>query len=113
MDIDGQRRRFFGAGNCPNNPTCSLMGLLQLRCVPSTVALCCRANLPKIFVGEFFWEGIDAMGVQSKIVDGERPRQPEGEKECTLTVELWGVFAKCWGVEPESRISVSDVLQYL
>jgi hypothetical protein len=89
------------------------MGLLQLRCFPSTITFHCSANLPKIFVGEFFWEGFDAMGVQSKIVDGERPRQPEDETEHTLTIELWGVFVKCWAAEPESRISVSDILQYL
>ena len=53
------------------------------------------------------------MGVQSKIVDGERPRQPEDEIERTLTIELWGVFVKCWAAEPESRISVSDILKYL
>jgi hypothetical protein len=59
------------------------------------------------------WEGTDAAGVRSKILSGDRPHRPESEEKHTLTVELWRIFAKCWGKDPDSRISLTEALNAL
>jgi len=59
------------------------------------------------------WEGIGAKEVRSRTLGGERPRIPEGEEELGLTVEFWRTLANCWEMEPEDRISASDLLDFL
>ena len=110
---DGRHRRSFKMANCPNNPICSLTGLSPPRCVLPTAGLHCRNNPTKIFTGSFIWEGVDATGVKSKILNGDRPRRLEGEKKSNVATGLWRTFPRCWEKEPDSRISVSKVLDLL
>ena len=70
----------------------------------------------QILTGNFLWEDIDSTNVRSRILRGDRPHVPEYEKNGTLIMGLWGVFAGCWGKDPASRILASEalnVLQYL
>lgn len=53
------------------------------------------------------------MEVRSKILKDERPSRPESEKKHSLTTELWRMFALCWGKDPGSRVSASEVLNLL
>ena len=71
------------------------------------------ADLAKILTGNFVWEGITTAEVRSKILGNERPRRPEGGKECTLTTDLWRMFESCWKKEPGGRISIPRVLNLL
>ena len=73
-------------------------------------------DLGQIYTRQFLWKEIDAVEVQSKILNGDRPSRPEGEKKHSSTTELWRMFGKCWGKDSSRRISASevlDVLQYL
>lgn len=72
-------------------------------------------DLAQLFAGSRLWNGIDEEEVRSKILDGDRPNRPEGEKH-DLIQELWRIFAECWGKDPAGRVSASEalnVLQYL
>ena len=92
------------------------MGSSPPRYVFPTTSSYAVTNLTQIFMGKLVWEELDENEVRSKILDGDRPRRPEGEKKRTLTTELWRMFAKCWVKEPGGRISVPgalDVLRYL
>lgn len=70
-------------------------------------------NNTQILTGELIWENIGTAKVRSNIADGERPRMPKGKVEFGVTVETWGILAKCWGREAEERITISDVLNFL
>ena len=70
-------------------------------------------DLIQIFTGQLVWEDIDVTELRSKLIDGERPRIPEGKKKHKLTTELWRVFNMCWRREPERRISASEILRVL
>ena len=59
------------------------------------------------------WEGIGTKELVSRITSGQRPREPEGKEELGLTVEFWWTVAKCWEMEPENRVTVSDMLNLL
>ena len=70
-------------------------------------------NSTKISTGNFIWEGVNATEVRSRILDGDRPRRLEGERKSTSATGLWRMFPRCWEKEPDSRISVSQVLDLL
>jgi len=73
-------------------------------------------DLAQLFAGSHLWDDIDEEEVRSKILNGERPHRPEGEKKHDLIQELWRVFSECWGKDPAGRVSASEalsVLQYL
>lgn len=53
------------------------------------------------------------MEVSSGIISGKRPSKPEGQEELGLTAELWWTLTKCWETDPEDRIVVSDMLNFL
>ena len=48
-----------------------------------------------------------------KVMDGERPERPKGVEGAWFTDELWGMLNRCWESQPESRPSVTAVLECL
>lgn len=48
-----------------------------------------------------------------KIVDGERPKRPEGEEGKHFSDELWCIIGKCWEHNPRDRAHVREVLRSL
>ena len=51
--------------------------------------------------------------VIQKILDGERPRRPQGIPGARFTNGLWGVLELCWEARPDDRTSLNVVLQCL
>ena len=46
----------------------------------------------------------------SKVLEGERPRRPQGERGKLFTNNIWGMLELCWKPQPRDRISASAVL---
>ena len=51
--------------------------------------------------------------VVQKVLEGERPRKPEGEGEALFTDRIWRMLELHWKHQPHERISAKTVLQYL
>lgn len=49
----------------------------------------------------------------TKITLGECPVRPESTKALGLTTELWNGLTKCWHVNPNDRITISEILVLL
>jgi len=47
------------------------------------------------------------------IVNLKRPGKPEGQEKLGLTPGLWWTLTKCWETDPEDRITVSEMLNFL
>ena len=48
-----------------------------------------------------------------KILEGERPRRPEGTEGVWFTEDLWELLVRCWAAKAQSRPSIKDVLERL
>lgn len=51
--------------------------------------------------------------VMMKVLNGERPRKPEGDEGNLFTNDIWEMLEHCWKHQPHSRISVKAVLYSL
>ena len=51
--------------------------------------------------------------VIQKVLQGERPRRPEGDEGILFTDDLWGMLELCWKHEPGERVSAKDALPFL
>ncbi|KAF9651098.1 kinase-like protein [Thelephora ganbajun] len=51
--------------------------------------------------------------VPGKVVEGKRPRRPEGVEGVSFTDDLWKVLEDCWIPQPSDRPRIKDVLQCL
>jgi len=51
--------------------------------------------------------------VMRKVIDGERPRRPEGSEGAWFTDDLWGMLELCWATLPEGRPSTEVVFECL
>jgi len=51
--------------------------------------------------------------VMRKVLDGERPKRPQGEEGAWFTDDLWKMTELCWVARPESRPSIEAVLECL
>ena len=47
------------------------------------------------------------------ILDGHRPRRPQGKEGGLFTDDIWGALELCWKDQPQDRISVSAILRPL
>ena len=47
------------------------------------------------------------------VLDGQRPRRPEGKGGKCFTDGIWEVLEHCWKHQPKERTSTEAVLQYL
>jgi serine/threonine protein kinase len=47
------------------------------------------------------------------ILDGHRPRRPQGKEGGLFTDVIWGALELCWKDQPQDRISVSAILRPL
>ena len=61
------------------------------------------------------WKAIDVMEEEAKprIVNLKRLSKPEGQEKLDLTPELWWMLTKCWETDPEDRITVLEMLNFL
>jgi len=48
-----------------------------------------------------------------KVVEGERPRRPQGSEAVWFTDDLWGTLEQCWSSQPKLRPTVDAVLECL
>ena len=48
-----------------------------------------------------------------KVLEGERPKRPEGEERTSFTDGIWEMLEHCWKHQPNERISAEVVLQCL
>ena len=51
--------------------------------------------------------------VMRKVLEGERPRMPEGTEGGWFTDDLWGLVNLCWEAQPDNRPSIEAVLERL
>ena len=51
--------------------------------------------------------------VMRKIIEGERPLRPNGPEGSQFTDDLWQTLNWCWAAQPQSRPSVTTVLECL
>ena len=49
----------------------------------------------------------------SKVLNGERPRRPQGKEGELFTDGIWGLLDDCWKHNPKNRPHVKAVLQHL
>ena len=47
------------------------------------------------------------------IVGSKRSSKPKDQEQLGLTAELWWMLTRCWQTDPEDRIAVSDILNFL
>ena len=48
-----------------------------------------------------------------KVLQGERPKRPEGEGGALITDGIWGILELCWKHKPDERINAKAVLPCL
>ena len=69
---------------------------------------------PQVFTGQLPFPENKAQGVvMKKIIVGERPPRPSGEKELGLSDELWELVRSSLVQEVEKRPSVSEFVDFL
>jgi len=51
--------------------------------------------------------------VSLKVVEGERPKRPQGDEGRLFTDDIWSLVERCWKHEPGERASAEDVLECL
>jgi hypothetical protein len=51
--------------------------------------------------------------VVNEIMDGVRPKEPEGAKRLGFSNELWGTVELCWQEDRDARPVVEDILSSL
>ena len=51
--------------------------------------------------------------VIQKVLEGERPKRPEGKLGALFTDGIWGILGLCWEHQPGKRTSAEAVLQCL
>ena len=50
------------------------------------------------------------LAVVSKVLNGERPKKPEGEAGRPFTRNVWDILERCWKAEPSERAKAREVL---
>ena len=50
------------------------------------------------------------LAVVWRILEGERPKRPQGEQDVWFTDNIWEISERCWKPRPTDRISVKTVL---
>ena len=53
------------------------------------------------------------LAVVGHVIEGKRPRRPQGVVGSWFTDDVWGVLECCWMPQPDSRPGIEDVLQCL
>ena len=48
-----------------------------------------------------------------RVLGGERPNRPEGERGIWFTDDIWEILERCWKPQPGDRISAKTVLMDL
>jgi len=109
----GLRQRFSRMVNSPKNPTYSPLGLFSLRYDLNNTTSNGHTHNAQILGGELLWKEFSVAEVRSKISCGDRPYMPKGKVEFGVTVETWEMLTKCWEVEAEERVTISDVVNFL
>ena len=51
--------------------------------------------------------------VMRKVVDGERPKRPQGPEAAWFTDDLWGILEQCWSPQPKHRPTPEVVFERL
>ena len=51
--------------------------------------------------------------VIQKVLEGKRPKRPEGEEGTSFTDGIWEMLENCWKHQPNERISAEVILQRL
>ena len=51
--------------------------------------------------------------VASRVLEGERPRRPQGAEGVWFTDDIWGISERCWVPTRDDRPSIEYVLQVL
>ena len=51
--------------------------------------------------------------VMKKVLDGERPRRPQGPEAVWFTDDLWGMLERCWSSQPHVRPTAEAILEHL
>lgn len=64
----------------------------------------------QVFSGKVPFPGMTAQVVPAMIMGGQRPERPTHPG---LTDALWELTKRCWGMVPEDRPEMEDVIQYL
>ena len=54
-----------------------------------------------------------SLAVVWRILEGERPKRPEGEQGVWFTDDIWQIVELCWKPQPSDRISAKTVLRGL
>ena len=67
----------------------------------------------EVLSGETPYALCNQLVVVQKIMDGERPKRPEGVQGAWFTAGLWQILELCWKPRPGDRPSLNVVLQCL
>ena len=67
----------------------------------------------EILSGEIPYALYNRLIVVQKILDGERPRKPQGAQGTWFTADLWRMLELCWKPQPGDRPSLNTVLRCL
>ena len=63
--------------------------------------------------GQTSFAHYSSLSVVWKILEGERPKRPQGEKGVWFTDAIWGILEHCWKSQPGDRINAKAVLMDL
>ena len=55
----------------------------------------------------------DGLIVMQKVIEGERPRRPQGAEGAWFMDGLWETLELCWSPEPRNRPTIEAVLECL
>ena len=63
----------------------------------------------EVLTGEVPFSHLKDYIVTRKVIDGERPRRPEGVQGSWFTNDLWKMLCLCWAARAQSRPSIEAV----
>jgi hypothetical protein len=67
----------------------------------------------EVLSGQMPFASYAAPVVIRKVLNGKRPKRPEGNDGKLFTDSIWEVVQRCWKPRPRDRISARDALQGL
>ena len=85
-------------------------GLKKLRQTKESDCYALGMVIYEILSGQIPFAPSGAAVVIRKVLAGERPERPQGEKGRLFTDTIWGVLECCWKHQPHERISAKAIL---
>ena len=65
----------------------------------------------EVFTGKLPFEGKGRSRAAHRIVNGDRPKFPQGAEDIGLTTQVWEFLEEGWHMDPEERPTIEEVVR--